>query len=88
MFEGDRMQIIVILFETLSFIVYLYVVLSLFPNSKKTKLGQSVSKIVEPILTVIRSIIPPMGRVDFSPIIIWVLLQLAIFGTQQAMKLL
>ncbi len=87
-FEGDSMQIIVILFEILSFVVYLYVILSLFPNSRNSNLGKTVGKIVEPFLSVIRSVIPPLGRVDFSPIIIWVLIQLAIFGIKQLELLL
>ncbi len=82
------MQLIVHLLEFLSFLVYIYVIISLFPSIMRSGFGITLRKIIEPFLNTIRSIIPTMGGLDFSPIILWILIQLAIVGMNNITSLI
>ena len=42
---------------------------SWFPQFQATKIGTLVGKLVNPYLSVFRKFIPPLGMIDFSPII-------------------
>ncbi len=74
------MQLIVHLLEFLSFLVYIYVIISLFPSIMRSGFGMMLRRIIEPFLNTIRSVVPTMGGLDFSPIFLWILIQLAIVG--------
>lgn len=66
--------IISVVFNVLIFIVILYVVLSYF-MSPYHPIRSALDKIVNPILAPIRKIVPPIINLDFSPIILIILLQ-------------
>jgi YggT family protein len=42
---------------------------SWFPQFQATKIGMLVGKLVNPYLSIFRKFIPPLGMIDFSPII-------------------
>jgi YggT family protein len=42
---------------------------SWFPQFQSSKIGTLVGKLVNPYLSVFRRFIPPLGMIDFSPII-------------------
>ncbi|WP_040206020.1 YggT family protein [Neobacillus jeddahensis] len=42
---------------------------SWFPQFSSTKVGIWIGKLVDPYLSIFRKIIPPLGMIDFSPII-------------------
>jgi YggT family protein len=42
---------------------------SWFPQFQSTKIGMLVGKLVNPYLSVFRRFIPPLGMIDFSPIV-------------------
>ncbi|WP_251551043.1 YggT family protein [Neobacillus muris] len=42
---------------------------SWFPSFHSTKIGMWISKLVEPYLGIFRRFIPPLGPIDFSPLI-------------------
>ncbi|MCM3767673.1 YggT family protein [Neobacillus niacini] len=42
---------------------------SWFPGFQTSKVGQGIGKLVEPYLGFFRKFIPPLGPIDFSPII-------------------
>lgn len=42
-------------------------------------LRQTIDQIVEPMLAPIRNLVPPVGRFDFSPIILIILIELLSF---------
>jgi YggT family protein len=46
-----------------------YVLLSWFPNARESFIGQLLSKLVEPYLSIFRRFIPPIGMIDISPIV-------------------
>ncbi len=74
------MFIIIRFLEILSILIYMYVIFSLFPSMRNSRFGVNLARIVEPFLSVIRSVVPPVGAIDFSPIIMWLLIELAIRG--------
>ncbi|MGL4335652.1 MAG: YggT family protein [Turicibacter sp.] len=65
------------IYETM---ILIYVIMSWVPESRTTKLGQVLANLVEPYLSIFRKIIPPLGMIDFSPLIAFLLLQFAIQG--------
>ncbi|PKR78550.1 hypothetical protein CEY16_01985 [Halalkalibacillus sediminis] len=57
-----------------------YILMSWFPGSRDTSIGQFLTKISEPYLEPFRKIIPPLGMIDLSPIVAIFTLQLALGG--------
>ena len=57
-------------FEILAMLIIIRVLLSWFPHNQYHPLVQILLKITEPILLPIRSLIPAVGGMDLSPIII------------------
>lgn len=74
------MVILILVINTLSqllgLIVIIYVILSYFMDPYHP-VRRGVNSIVEPMLAPIRRIVPPVGMLDFSPLILIVLIQLA-----------
>lgn len=60
--------------------IIIYIVMSWFPNSYGTTFHRLLHRICEPYLAVFRRIIPPIARIDFSPIIGLLALQFATQG--------
>lgn len=67
--------IIWVVFNVLIFVVIVDVVLSYFMSPYHV-VRSTLDKIVNPLLTPIRKIVPPIMNLDFSPIILVVLLQI------------
>jgi len=62
------------------YIMIIYVLSTWFPNFRSTKAFGILGKIVEPYLSRFRRIIPPIGMIDISPIIGFLLLDFATRG--------
>jgi YggT family protein len=62
--------------------IFLFVLMTWFPNFRGSALFRLLYKVVEPYLGRFRRIIPPIGGLDFSPIIGFMLLSFAIRGFQ------
>lgn len=60
--------IIVNLFRLYQLALVVYILMSWFPGAYQTTFGQFLGKICEPYLEIFR-FIPPLGGIDFSPII-------------------
>ena len=60
------------------FLLIFYVILSWFPNARRSKSYYYLATLVEPYLSRFRQIIPPLGGIDFSPILGFLLLSFAI----------
>jgi YggT family protein len=67
--------LIVLIIRLLSILVIVHVVLSYFMDPFHP-VRQAVDRIVEPMLAPIRQLIPPVGGIDFSPIVLLLLVQL------------
>ena len=62
------------------FLMIIYILMSWIPESRSTQLGRVISGFVEPYLSIFRKIIPPLGMIDFSPIIAFIVLDFAMQG--------
>lgn len=63
-----------------SFLIIGYILLSWFPNARESSLGQFLGRVVEPYLEPFRRFVPPLGMIDFSPIVAIIVLNLARTG--------
>jgi YggT family protein len=81
----DRiLQIVSIIFTMLTWLVIVNVVLSYFmPPHHPLKM--TLDRIVEPMLAPIRRIMPRTGMIDFSPIVLIILLQIIEFVLTQVL---
>lgn len=59
-------------------IVFIDVVLSFFMDPSNP-LRRTLDRIVEPMLNPIRRLVPPVGGMDFSPVVLLVVIQLVEF---------
>lgn len=65
-----------------SFIIIGYILLSWFPNARESSFGQMLGRICEPFLEPFRRFIPPLGMIDFSPIVAIIALRFAGSGVR------
>jgi len=61
--------------QILSLLVIISAVLSFF-MSPFHPIRQAIDRIINPILAPIRRVVPPMGTIDFSPLILLILIQI------------
>ncbi|QHA36079.1 YggT family protein [Rossellomorea marisflavi] len=61
----------------------IYILMSWFPNARETSIGQMLARICEPYLEQFRKFIPPLGMIDISPIVAFIVLRLAGNGLEQ-----
>lgn len=66
-----------------SFALIIYILMSWFPNSRETGIGQFLARISEPYLEPFRRFVPPLGMIDISPIVAFFVLRLAGSGLDQ-----
>ncbi|WHY79265.1 YggT family protein [Neobacillus sp. WH10] len=63
-----------------SWALIIYILMSWFPNARESSIGQFLARICEPYLEPFRKIIPPIGMIDISPIVAFLVLNLAVKG--------
>ncbi|RLL45248.1 YggT family protein [Oceanobacillus piezotolerans] len=63
--------------------IIIYIFMSWFPGARESTFGEILGKITEPYLEMFRKFIPPLGMIDFSPIIAIFVLHLARNGLLQ-----
>jgi YggT family protein len=66
---GTVQGIIMTLLEIYRYLIIGYILLSWVPNARDSFIGEFLGKLVEPYLSIFRKIIPPLGMIDFSPIV-------------------
>lgn len=71
------------LIEIYSWTLFIYILLSWFPNARDTAIGRFLARICEPFLEPFRRIIPPIGMMDISPIVAYFVLRGATAGLAQ-----
>ncbi|RLQ95815.1 YggT family protein [Falsibacillus albus] len=69
--------------EIYSWALIIYILMSWFPNARDTSIGRVLTKICEPYLEPFRRIVPPLGMIDISPIVAFIVLNLARQGIFQ-----
>lgn len=60
---------ILVAVQIYSYVIIVYILMSWFPNSRETTFGQFMASLAEPYLEPFRRFIPPLGMLDFSPIV-------------------
>ncbi|MCM3768000.1 YggT family protein [Neobacillus niacini] len=68
------------LIQIYSWALIIYILMSWFPNARGSSIGQFLSRICEPYLEPFRRIIPPLGMIDISPIVAFLVLNFAQSG--------
>lgn len=63
-----------------SFLLIASILMSWLPNARESRIGQMLAKVTDPYLDIFRKIIPPLGMIDFSPIVAIFALNLASNG--------
>lgn len=63
-----------------SWALIIYILMSWFPNARETSIGRFLARICEPYLEPFRKIIPPIGMIDISPIVAFLVLNFASRG--------
>lgn len=66
---AQLIHIINLAFEIYQYVLIARILMSWVPDMERTSLGQFLYKITEPYLSVFRRFIPPLGMIDFSPIV-------------------
>ena len=69
-------RFIQVLFDVMTLAIFLRVILSWFNINPFNPLMSLLDQVTEPVLGPLRRIIPPMGGLDFTPIIALFLLQI------------
>lgn len=70
------MVLLRILIEGYSLLVLAAVVISWVPSLQETAPGRFVERATEPVLARIRQVIPPLGGIDLSPLLLLLALRL------------
>lgn len=77
------LEVILRLIYIYSWALVIYILMSWFPNARYTSVGQFLARICEPYLEPFRRVIPPIGMIDFSPIVAFLVLRFATDGLRE-----
>lgn len=79
-------EILYNLLRIYSWALIIYILMSWFPNARETSIGQFLSRICEPYLEPFRRFVPSIGMIDISPIVAFIVLNLAQSGLYQLFR--
>ncbi|MGM0851625.1 MAG: YggT family protein [Bacillota bacterium] len=79
-------QILSNLIQIYSWALIIYILMSWFPNARETSIGQFLARICEPYLEPFRRFVPSIGMIDISPIVAFIVLNLAGSGLYQLFR--
>lgn len=69
-------KFLLFLVQIYSFGMIIYIFMSWIPGARESAVGLFMAKIYEPFLEPFRRIIPPLGMIDLSPIVAFIVLNL------------
>ena len=70
---GNVIQLVVTLIQLYSFVLLARIVLSWIPNvDRSNQIIQFLYQVTEPVLEPVRSVIPRLGMIDISPIVVFI----------------
>ena len=70
------MRLLTSLIDLYSLIVLAAVIMSWLPGARHNALGRIVYRLTEPVLAPIRRALPPIAGLDWSPLVLLLMLQL------------
>lgn len=65
-------------FQIYMYALIIYILMSWFPGARESTFGEFLGRICEPYLEQFRRFIPPLGMIDFSPLVAIIVLQFAV----------
>ena len=65
-------------FQVYMYALIIYILMSWFPGARESTFGEFLGRICEPYLEQFRRFIPPLGMIDFSPLVAIIVLQFAV----------
>ena len=68
-------MIVIFMIQIYSMLIFVRVLMSWFPVDERNTIVETLYTITDPYLNIFRSIIPPLGGMDFSPIIALIVLR-------------
>ncbi len=74
--SGLLIQSIDTLFKIMNVLLIIRVILSWIPHDPFNRLISIVNQLTDPILSPIKRLLPPLGGIDFSPILAFFLLEI------------
>lgn len=77
---GTLLDVVDVIYRIYYWMIIIYIFMSWVPNVRESFIGEFLGKMVEPYLAPFRRIVPPLGMIDFSPIVALLALWLASFG--------
>ncbi len=69
------------------YVIIIYIFMSWIPGARESQFGYILGSICEPYLEKFRRFIPPVGMIDFSPIVALIVLRFALVGVQQLQQM-
>ncbi len=70
---GNVIQLVVTLIQLYSFVLLARIILSWIPNvDRSNQIIQFIYNITEPVLEPVRRVIPRLGMIDISPIVVFI----------------
>jgi YggT family protein len=69
------MRLIATLIDLYSLVILVAVIMSWLPVNRRSLLWTTVQGLTEPVLAPIRRVLPPMGGLDLSPMVLLIALQ-------------
>lgn len=79
-------SIILLLIKLYTYAIIGYILMSWIPALQQSAVGDFLAKIVEPYLNIFKRFIPPLGMIDFSPIIALIALRLITVGAVKCLS--
>ncbi len=73
-------QLVSLAITLYSWLLIIYILMSWFPGARDTSFGEMIGRLCEPYLEIFRRFIPPLGMIDFSPIVAIIVLRFAGYG--------
>lgn len=83
---GTILQFLGDLIQIYSYALLVYILMSWFPNARDSAIGRFLARICEPYLEPFRRMIPPIGMLDISPVVAFIVLNLASSGLVQVFR--
>ncbi|OLS42029.1 YggT family protein [Bacillus sp. MRMR6] len=71
---------LITLISVYRWVLIVYIFMSWFPNMRESQIGSILSRVCEPFLEPFRKIIPPLGMMDLSPLVAFLVLSFAPAG--------
>ncbi|TSB46338.1 YggT family protein [Alkalicoccobacillus porphyridii] len=75
-------DLIVSAMRVYSMIIFVYILLSWFPNARESSFGQAIGRVVEPYIDMFRQFIPNIGMIDLSPLVAIIVMRVAANGVE------